>query len=147
VCLFLHDVRKNDGSSHLPPDVKSENGVSIKQMLGIVIATPTKEVPTMPTPVEATTAIQEKVFASIQVSQKAFVDSIKSWADTVEAVSSTLPQVGFGDPKPSDVMETTLDFSKKVLASQREFATKMFEAVSPAFNAPATATSAAKSRA
>ncbi len=98
----------------------------------------------MPTPIETATDIQEKVFASIQVSQKALVDSVKSWSETLEALSSTLPKFDFADPKPSAVLETSLDFSKKVLANQREFATKMYEAVLPAASAPATA---AKSKA
>jgi hypothetical protein len=100
----------------------------------------------MPTPIETTNAIQEKVFASIQVSQKAILESARSWSETIEALSSTLPKFDFADPKPSAMVESTLDFSKKVFASQREFATKMYEAVLPAASAPASAASAAKSR-
>lgn len=101
----------------------------------------------MPTPVETTTAIQDKMFTSIQVSQKAVIDSVRSWAETVEAVSSALPQLAPTDSKPSDVLETTLDFNKKVLASQREFATKVYEAFLPATGAPASAAQSAKARA
>lgn len=100
----------------------------------------------MTTPIEATTAIQSKVFSSIQVSQKAFVDSVRSWAETVESLSSTFPTIEFPDTKPSDVMDTTLDFSKKVLASQREFAANVFEAALPAAKAPASAAQSAKPR-
>jgi len=100
----------------------------------------------MPTPVETTSAIQEKIFASMQVSQKAIVDSARSWSETFEAVASTLPKIELPDPKAGDMFETTLDFSKKVLASQREFATKMYEAVQPAMDAPKSAGAAAKSR-
>jgi len=101
----------------------------------------------MPTPVETTSAIQEKFFASMQVSQKAMVDTARSWAETFEAVASTLPKVELPDPKAGDIFETSLDFSKKVLASQRDFATKLFEAVQPITSAPASAASAAKSKA
>lgn len=101
----------------------------------------------MPTPVQATTAIQDKIYASIQVSQKAVIDSVRSWADTIEAVSSTLPQLAPTDSKPSEVLETTLDFNKKVLASQREFASKVYEAFLPATSAPSSAAQSAKPRA
>ena len=100
----------------------------------------------MPTPVQATTAIQDKIYDSIQVSQKAFIDSVRSWAETIEAVSSTLPQLAPTDARPTEVLETTLDFNKKVLASQREFATQVYEAFLPATSAPASAAQSAKSR-
>lgn len=100
----------------------------------------------MPNPTETTAVIQDKVLASIQVSQKAFLDSVRSWADTIETVSSALPKVDVAGPKPTELLESTLDFNKKVLASQREFAAKVFEAVSPAANAPASAAQAAKPR-
>jgi len=100
----------------------------------------------MPTPVETTSAIQDRIFASMQVSQKALLDSVSSWSETFEALASTLPQLELPDPKAGEVLETTIDFSKKVFASQREFATKMFEAVQPVTSAPAKAASAAKPR-
>jgi len=100
----------------------------------------------VPTPVETTSAIQEKIFASMQVSQKAILDSAKSWSETFESLASTVPQIELPDPAVGDLLETSLDFSKKVFASQREFAAKMFEAVQPVTGAPAKAASAAKPR-
>jgi hypothetical protein len=98
----------------------------------------------MPTALETTTAIQDKVFAGIEASQRAVVDYVRAWAETVETTFSKLPELATAEPlKPSQVLETTLGFTEKVVASQREFASRLFEAALPATNAATRATSQA----
>ena len=102
----------------------------------------------MPTALETTTAIQDKVFAGIEASQKAVVDYVRAWAETVETTFSKLPELATAEPlKPSQVLETTLGFTEKVVASQREFASRLFEAALPATKAATRATSQAATQA
>ena len=96
----------------------------------------------MPNALETTTEIQDKVFAGIQASQNAVVDYVRAWAETVETTFSKLPELATSEPlKPSQVMETTLGFTEKVVASQREFASRLYEAALPATKAAAGAAS------
>ena len=93
----------------------------------------------MATTIEATMAIQDKVLSAMQVSQKAMIDSVKSWSDTVETVYSKLPEFVTTDPKkPNQLFETTLAFTEKVMSSQQAFTSKLFEAMVPATRAAAT---------
>ena len=63
----------------------------------------------MATALEATTAIQDKMFSALQIGQKAMLDGVKSWAETVETVYAKLPDLMTADPiKPTQFMETTL---------------------------------------
>ncbi|HEV3401091.1 MAG TPA: hypothetical protein VG078_04650 [Acidimicrobiales bacterium] len=102
----------------------------------------------MPTALETTTAIQDKVFAGIEASQKAVVDYVRAWAETVETTFSKLPELATAEPlKPSQVLETTLGFTEKVVASQREFASRLFEAALPATQVATRATSQAATQA
>lgn len=98
----------------------------------------------MPTALETTTAIQDKVFAGIEAGQKAVVDYVRAWAETVETTFSRLPELATAEPlKPSQLLETTLGFTERVVASQREFASRLFEAALPATQAATRATSQA----
>ncbi len=93
----------------------------------------------MATALDATTAIQDKMFGAMQVGQKAMLDSVKTWADTVETIYAKLPDLMTGEPvKPTKLLETTVAFTEKVLASQQEFTTKLFEAMMPAAKAATT---------
>jgi len=93
----------------------------------------------MATAIEATTAVQDKMFTALQVGQKAMLDGVKTWADTVETIYAKLPDLMTAEPmKPTQLFETTLAFTEKVLASQQEFTAKMFEAMMPVAKAAAT---------
>ena len=95
----------------------------------------------MPTAVETTNLIQSKLFESIQAGQEAFLDSVRTWAETVELVSAKLPELAFAEPmKPSQVFEAGVGFTEKVMASQRDFAARLFEAAQPAAKGPNRAT-------
>jgi hypothetical protein len=100
----------------------------------------------MPTTTEITNAVEEKMLDSVRVSQKAVVDSVRSWAQTVETVFSRLPELSLSDNqvKPTEAFERALGFGEKVLSTQRDFAAKLFEAAIPATKAGASATQAAR---
>ena len=92
----------------------------------------------MPTAIETTTAIQDKVYAGIQASQRAVLDSAKTWSDTVETVFAKLPEYASATPTPpSQLLENAYGFTQKVLTSQREFLSQLFEATVPTTRAPA----------
>lgn len=98
----------------------------------------------MATALETTREIQDKVFAGIETGQKAIVDSVRAWAETVETTFSRLPELATSDPaKPSELLESTFSFTERVFNSNREFATKVFEAMLPATRAATAGTQAA----
>ncbi|HET7487484.1 MAG TPA: hypothetical protein VFJ85_06100 [Acidimicrobiales bacterium] len=97
----------------------------------------------MPTAVETTTQIQDKLFEGLKVSQRAVLEGVRSWAEAVELLASRLPELAFSEPmKPSQYFEVGVGFTERVIASQREFASKLFEAAMPATKAPTAATRA-----
>ena len=102
----------------------------------------------MATAIDTTKEIQDKVFAGIETGQKAVVDVVKSWAETVELTFSKLPELAFADPaKPSELLESTFGFTERLFNSNRDFAAKVFEAWLPATRAAASGTRSAASAA
>lgn len=102
----------------------------------------------MATALETTREIQEKVFAGIETGQKAFVDVVRSWAETVETTASRLPELAFADPaKPSELLESTFSFTERVVNSNREFTAKVFEAMLPATRGATAGTQSAAAQA
>ncbi|MDQ4132037.1 MAG: hypothetical protein M3179_02270 [Actinomycetota bacterium] len=99
----------------------------------------------MPTPTEITNAVEDQVLNSVRVSQKAVVDSVRSWSQTMESVFSRLPEFSFPDNqvRPTEAFERALGFTEKVVATQRDFATQLLEAAIPAAKAGASATQSA----
>lgn len=96
--------------------------------------------------IEATTAIQDKMFSAMKISQKAMIDSVRGWAETVETVYAKAPDfVTTGKDAPTQWFETTLGFTEKVMSSQKEFTTKLFEAMQPATRAATSAATSAAS--
>jgi hypothetical protein len=99
----------------------------------------------MPTPIEITNAVEDKVLDSVRVGQKAVVDTVRSWAETVETVFSRLPELGSVDTplKPTQAFENAFGFAERLWATQREFAAQVLEAAVPATRAAASATAQA----
>jgi hypothetical protein len=65
----------------------------------------------------------------------------------VETVFTKLPDLVSARPAaPTELVENALGFGQKVLSSQREFLTQLFEAATPATRAPASATQAAQAK-
>jgi hypothetical protein len=98
----------------------------------------------MATALETTKQIQDQVLASMEQGQKAAIDAVRTWAETVETTFSKLPELVFADPaKPSELLENTYSFTERVFNSNREFATRVFEAVLPATRAATAGTQSA----
>jgi hypothetical protein len=101
----------------------------------------------MPTAVDTTTSIQDKVVESIQAGQRAVVESVRQWSETVELVASRMPELAFSEPmKPSQVFEATIGFTERLVSSQRDFASQLLEAATPATRAPQAATRSGQSQ-
>jgi len=79
--------------------------------------------------------VQDEILKTVQKSQEAVVDAIRSWADTVQSITPKLPAVNvpFADklPKPEDVVANAYDFAQQLLASQRKFAEDVLKATAP----------------
>ena len=86
----------------------------------------------MATALATTREIQNKVFAGIETSQQAVVDFVRSWA---------------GPARPSELLESTFSFTERVFNSNREFATRVFEAMVPATRAATAGTRSATAQA
>ena len=100
----------------------------------------------MPTAVDNAKAIQDKALAGLQATQEAVVQGVRSWAETVETIFSRGPELLFGSAplKPNEVVDTTLRFTEAVFNSQREFASRLFDAAVPATRAPAAGAQGAR---
>ena len=95
----------------------------------------------MPTAVETTTTIQDQLFQSIQTGQRAVIESVRQWSETVELIASRLPELAFSEPmKPSQVFEAGIGFTERLVSAQRDFASQLLEAALPATRAPQAAT-------
>lgn len=100
----------------------------------------------MPTAVDTTTTIQDRLVESIETGQRAVVESVRQWSETVELMASRLPELAFSEPmKPSQVFEATIGFTERLMSSQRDFASQLLEAATPATRAPQAATRSAGS--
>ena len=90
--------------------------------------------------------LPEEFLAVTRKSQEAMIRAIKTWVETVRAVTPKLPSayaerlpslpsvtVPFADklPKPEDVVASGYDFAEHLLAIQRKFAEDMLQATEP----------------
>ncbi len=83
--------------------------------------------------------LQAQILETIRKSQETVVDAIKTWADSVQALTPSLPvpSVPFADrlPKPGDLVANAYDFAEQLLASQRKFAEDVLTATAPVLTA------------
>jgi hypothetical protein len=86
--------------------------------------------------------LQAQILDTIRKSQETVVDAIKAWADTVQAITPSLPvpSVPFADklPQPGELVAGAYDFAEQLLASQRKFAEDVLAATAPVLNAGQT---------
>ena len=79
--------------------------------------------------------LQGQVLDTIRKSQETVVEAIRSWADTIHALTPSLPvpNVPFTDklPKASDLVANAYDFAEQLLATQRKFAEDVLKATAP----------------
>lgn len=91
-----------------------------------------------------TKEIQDKVFVNIETGQQAVVDYVRSWAEAVETTFAKLPELAVAEPaKPSELLESTFSFTERVFNANREFTSRVFEAMVPATRAATAGTRSA----
>ena len=88
----------------------------------------------------ATQDLQNEVLTTVRKGQESVIDAIKTWVETVQAITPKIPAVDlpFADklPKPGDVVAGGYDFAEQLLASQRKFADEVVKAAAPLLPAP-----------
>jgi hypothetical protein len=84
--------------------------------------------------------LQGQVLDAVRKSQEAVVNAIRTWADTVQAISPSLPSVPsvpFADklPRPGELVASAYDFAEQLLTAQRKFAEEVLDATAPVLTA------------
>ena len=77
--------------------------------------------------------VQDELLKVIRTSQETVVEAVKTWVETVRAVTPKVPAVPLADklPKPQDVVASGYDFAEKLLSGQRQFAEDLVKATAP----------------
>jgi hypothetical protein len=77
--------------------------------------------------------VQDELLNVIRTSQETVVEAIKTWVETVKAVTPKVPSVPLAEklPKPQDVVANAYDFAEKLLSGQRQFAAELGTATAP----------------
>jgi hypothetical protein len=87
----------------------------------------------------ASKELQDQILDTIRKSQEAVTDAIRTWAETVQSITPSLPvpPMPFADklPKPGELVGNAYDFAEKLLAAQRKFAEDVIAATAPALTA------------
>ena len=85
----------------------------------------------------ATQGVQEQILDTIRKSQEAVTDAIRTWAETVQSITPSLPSAPLADklPKPGELVSDAYDFAERLLAAQRKFAEDVIAASAPVLTA------------
>ncbi len=82
--------------------------------------------------------VQEQVLSTIRKSQEMAIDALKTWVETVQSVTQSLPSIPSMSlpgadrlPNPQDVVAQGYDFAEQILSNQRKFADEILEVASP----------------
>ena len=82
----------------------------------------------------ATQDLQDEILTTVRKGQESVIDAIKTWVETVQAITPKIPAVDVpfaGQlPKPEEVVASAYDFAEQLLASQRKFAEEVIKATS-----------------
>ena len=80
----------------------------------------------------ATQDLQNEVLNTVRKGQESVIDAIRTWVETVQAITPKIPAVDVpfaGQlPKPEEVVASAYDFAEQLLASQRRFAEEVLKA-------------------
>jgi hypothetical protein len=78
---------------------------------------------------------QEQTLKTINQSQQAVVEAVRTWATAVEKTLPETPALPFAEhlPTPAEIVKTSFDFAEKLLKTQREFAESILAAAAPVF--------------
>jgi hypothetical protein len=79
--------------------------------------------------------VQDELLKVIRTSQETVVEAVKTWVETVKAVTPKVPaaSVPLADklPTPQDIVTSAYDFAEKLLSGQRQFAEELVKATAP----------------
>jgi hypothetical protein len=82
--------------------------------------------------------VQEQILTTIRKSQEIALDALKTWVETVQSVTQSLPSIPsvsmpLADrlPSPHEVVARGYDFAEQILTNQRKFADEVLEVASP----------------
>jgi hypothetical protein len=82
-----------------------------------------------------TKEIQDGILSATRQSQEIVLEAVKTWVDTVQALTPKVPavRIPLADrlPKAEDVVASAYDFAGQVLAGQRRFADEMVKTTAP----------------
>jgi len=82
---------------------------------------------------DVTGAVQDQVLESIELGQKAVLEGVRTWTETVEKLIPEAPSASWSKEFPSleETVDSAFDFASKVIDSQRRFAKEMIVATQP----------------
>jgi hypothetical protein len=82
--------------------------------------------------------VQEQFLSTIRKGQEMTIDALKSWVETVQSLTQSLPSIPsvslpLADrlPSPHEVVARGYDFAEEILTNQRKFADEVLEVASP----------------
>ena len=82
--------------------------------------------------------VQEQFLSTIRKSQEMTIDALKTWVETVQSVTQSLPSIPsvslpLADrlPNPQEVVARGYDFAEQILSNQRKFTDEVLEVASP----------------
>jgi hypothetical protein len=93
----------------------------------------TLEEETMSATTEVTGAVQDQMLETIELGQKAVLEGVRTWTETVEKLIPEAPSASWSKELPSleETVDSAFDFASKVIDSQRRFAKEMIVATQP----------------
>ena len=84
-----------------------------------------------------TQEIQDQVLSTIRKSQEMTIDALKTWVETVQSVTQSLPSIPtvslpLADrlPNPHEVVARGYDFAEEILTNQRKLTGEVLEVAS-----------------
>jgi hypothetical protein len=79
--------------------------------------------------------MQDQLLSTIRKSQEIALDALKTWVETVQAMTPKVPNVSLPLvdklPHPSKVVSTGYKFAEEILANQKKFADEVLQAAGP----------------
>jgi hypothetical protein len=98
--------------------------------------------------------IQEQILSTIRKSQEMTIEALKTWVETVQSVTQSLPSIPSVSlpgadrlPNPHQVVARGYDFVEQFLTNQRKFTDEVLEVASPLLPGEENGKSAPKSSA
>jgi hypothetical protein len=79
--------------------------------------------------------MQDQILGTIRKSQEIALDALKTWVETVQAITPKVPSVSLPLvdklPNPNEVVSSGYKFAEEILANQKKFADEVLQAAGP----------------